>query len=107
MKRSKIKPFSDKRLAQLAKDIEVLKVLCKQAGGAWMPGATYNGVIIGIHCHGGKCEECRGKATAPDFMLHPHEIKFKSAGGRVSFDNSVMLCDTCHKKAHGINVVGV
>lgn len=51
----------------------------------------------------GKCEEC---GNPPDFVgLHPHERKFRSAGGKLSLDNSVMLCNTCHSKMHNIKVV--
>ena len=102
MKRSRIAPFSDKRLRQLAEDVEVLTQLCWKAGGIPMPGATYKGVLIGIHCYDGTCQECGGKPTAPDFMLHPHEIIFKSQGGKVSFDNTRYMCNTCHNKYHGI-----
>jgi hypothetical protein len=31
-----------------------------------------------------------------------HEIVARGAGGRVSLDNSILLCHACHEKRHGI-----
>ncbi len=48
----------------------------------------------------GLCEKC-GKP--PDFRgLSPHERVFRSHGGKMSLENSVMLCGVCHSKEHGI-----
>lgn len=102
MRHSYIKPFSDKKLRQLAQDVEVLTQLCWKVGGKPMPGSTYNGVLIGIHCYGGTCQKCNGQPTSPDFMLHPHETVFKSHGGKVTFENTRYVCNKCHNKYHGI-----
>ena len=34
-----------------------------------------------------------------------HEIKPRSVGGKVSFENSVPLCAKCHDWAHGVGTV--
>jgi 5-methylcytosine-specific restriction endonuclease McrA len=48
---------------------------------------------------GGKYEEC-GQTGFP-FGLHPHEKIFRSHGGQLSLDNSIMLCNYCHGRRHG------
>lgn len=51
----------------------------------------------------GLCEEC-GKP--PDWRgLAPHHIKFRSQGGKDTYNNLKMLCGKCHSKAHGIKEV--
>jgi 5-methylcytosine-specific restriction endonuclease McrA len=32
--------------------------------------------------------------------LHPHHIKYKSAGGEDTLDNLVTLCWKCHRAVH-------
>lgn len=45
----------------------------------------------------GRCEIC-GKL--PDFTgLHPHEKLSRARGGKMSLENSVMVCMSCHQKA--------
>ena len=82
MKRSRIKPISDKRRVQLVKEKELTaKLLVKQKG---------------------LCAECGrplGWASAK------HEIKFRSHGGDPTDENNCeLLCVYCHMKAHGIRV---
>ncbi len=94
MKRTRINPISDKKREQMKAELAIRNKLCERAGGLF--------VTDGIHfrCIGGICEECR---RAPSWIgLHPHERVFRSRGGRLSLSNSIMICDTCHKKMHGL-----
>ena len=51
----------------------------------------------------GRCENC---GELPDFRgLSPHEKVFRSQGGVMSIENTVMLCGRCHSKAHRIKEV--
>lgn len=96
VKKTRIKPISDKRKAEMEGEYEIREQLCERAGGYWVrSGHQYR-------CIGGLCELC---GQPPDWIgLEMHEKIFRSAGGKVSLDNSIMLCDTCHKRKHGIVV---
>ena len=52
----------------------------------------------------GRCEIC-GKL--PDWRgLSPHEVPFKSQGGRISMEQSKMVCGKCHNiEGHNIREV--
>lgn len=94
MKRTRIRPISEKRKAELKQEGLIRKQLCERAGGLFFWDGK-QGV-----CLQGKCEEC-GKP--PDWRgLHPHERVFRSQGGKVSLKNSLMLCGKCHSERHGI-----
>jgi len=59
------------------------------------------GVFGGWNCYGGICEGCGRQFTDQWCGLRVHEIKFRSRGGEVSLENSLMYCSHCHDKAHG------
>ena len=106
MKKTPIPPFSKKRLARLARDAEVITIICRRAGGTPFESAYYQGSLIGVACLGGRCESCGGKPTSPTWRLHNHELEFKSRGGVVSETNSIMVCDDCHGiEGHNIKIV--
>lgn len=42
-----------------------------------------------------KCRHC-GNCTG----LHPHHVKYKSAGGADALDNLLTLCAKCHRDVH-------
>ena len=50
--------------------------------------------------YGGSCAECGGTET-----LNIHHIKSVKDGGGNGFDNLVLLCAECHKKAHSPDTV--
>ena len=95
LKRTKgINKESKKRKVEREDEIKIREQLCKRAGGRFFT----DGVRFG--CIGGVCERCN---SAPDFRgLHPHEKVFKSHGGKLSLENSLMLCGKCHSKEHGV-----
>lgn len=98
MKRKRINPISQKRKVELEREHDIRRQLCERAKGYFVAS---NGQW---RCIGGICELC---GQSPNWIgLHPHEDKFRSKGGKLALDNSVMLCDTCHKKEHHIKVAG-
>jgi len=99
MRRSRISPLSKKREQQLKDEIPIRRALCSRAGGMFVTDGKVS------RCIGGLCELCK---NPPDWLgLHPHEKRKRSAGGRLSLDNSVMVCDSCHKGQHHIRVDNV
>jgi hypothetical protein len=44
----------------------------------------------------GHCTIYGLKPTAPTYRIEIHEVVFRSAGGKVSHDNSVAICSLCH-----------
>jgi len=101
--RKKLNPISNKRKAELVKEVEIRKDLCVRCCGFWQPVAWFGGEIIGGQCIGGYCEICGQQAG--NELLHPHEKHFKSRGGKVSLENSVMAHNSCQAKEHGIKIV--
>ena len=83
MKRTKINPVSKKRAAKITEEKKIRKLLNERAEGC--------------------CEICGGNGYP--FGLHPHEKVFRSHGGEMSLENSIMLCQGCHAKLHGRNEV--
>jgi 5-methylcytosine-specific restriction endonuclease McrA len=47
----------------------------------------------------GYCELCSDVIT--ESSAHMHEQKHRGKGGEISLANSVFICPTCHKHAHG------
>ena len=87
-----MRKISKKRLLEIKEEVAIRRLLCERAGGFWN----------GLECEGGYCEEC-GKPA--DWMgLTPHEKKFRSKGGKLSMENSQMLCMKCHMKEHHLKV---
>jgi len=82
VKRSKINPISKKKAAEIREETKIRAQLVDRCNG--------------------RCEECGEPASWPG--LSPHEKVFRSHGGHMSLENSLMLCITCHGKRHGIRV---
>lgn len=83
MKRSRINPISKKKSNEIRHEQYVRKKLMARSNGL--------------------CEEC---GCPPDWRgLHPHEEVFRSHGGKMSEENSKMLCGRCHNKKHGIKEI--
>lgn len=101
MKHTPIRRISAKKKQQILDEVRIRIALCQRARGTWIVASS----LTGGYCVKALCEECGGKPDAPDFILKPHEKVFRSQGGVISLDNSVMLCNKCASKAHGIKVV--
>lgn len=53
----------------------------------------------------GCCEWCGRPASQCLGGLHPHEKKMRSLGGRLSLENSVLVCNTCQGvKGHRLKI---
>jgi 5-methylcytosine-specific restriction endonuclease McrA len=97
MKRTRIRPIGEKRKAEMEAEYEIRRQLCERAGGYWVRSGHY------YRCLGGLCELCH---KPPDWRgLSPHENKHRSQGGKLSLENSKMLCGKCHSAEHGIKEV--
>ena len=94
MKRTRINKISAKRAEQMKAELAIRNKLCERAGGLFVTDGTH------FRCIGGICEECKKQ---PDWRgLHPHEKIFRSQGGELSMENTVMICGRCHSAEHGI-----
>ena len=94
MKRTRLNPISDKKREQMKAELAIRNKLCERAGGLFVTDGTH------FRCIGGKCEGC---GRAPSWIgLHPHEKIFRSQGGKLSMENTVMVCGRCHSAEHGI-----
>ena len=106
MKKSRLNPISDKRYAQMDEEYNTRLKLIARCGGKPSISKIAYATVKGEHrtlwfarCIGGLCEECH---NPPDFTgLHPHEEVFRSRGGKLSLENSKMLCGKCHTSKHG------
>jgi len=94
MRRRRINPISKKRKLALKDEIPIRRALCERAKGVFITDGKVS------RCIGGICELC---GLPPNFIgLVPHERVFRSHGGKLTLDNSVMVCNICHLKAHGV-----
>ena len=82
---------------------EVRIELCKRAGGepivkvGFRKLSNHEDIVTHIvQCHNGTCEECGQFGN-----LEPHEDPPRSMGGKVSMEQSTMLCRICHNKKKG------
>lgn len=83
MKRNRLRPISRKRQTELNNERIIRQQLAERANG--------------------HCEQC---GRLPDWRgLSPHEVTFRSHGGKMSLENSVMLCGHCHSAVHLIKEV--
>ena len=100
MKRTRLKPISDKKQKQIQEEYPIRVALCERAGGEWRQNTRYGG-----YCSGGLCEVCGSPPGPPDFKLHPHEDDFQEHRGRhISLEHSKMVCTKCGAAPHGIIV---
>ena len=100
MKKTAIRKISDKRKQKLLDEIPTRKALCERCGGEWHSADILTGGI----CYGGHCEVCGAPPLPPEFLLRPHEKVFRSMGGELSLENSVMCCTKCQNAPHRIDV---
>lgn len=83
MKKSYIKPISDKRKALLERELPIKCEIIKRAKN--------------------RCEQCGKEAS----MLYPLSVHHKKIGADreeiKTLKDGIALCIICHNKAHGIN----
>ena len=98
---------SPKRLEELRAELPVRLTLIKRCGGRPIIRdypITVNGVRVTVTtalCYGGICKIC-GKPAQQGEILEPHENLFRSRGGKMSLENTVMCHRQCHNKEHRI-----
>jgi len=81
MRKTGLRPISDKRRKQIEEERVIRQKLWERCGG--------------------RCEKC---GRLPDWRgIHPHEKLFRSQGGKLSMENSIMLCSVCHDAEHGLS----
>lgn len=106
MKRTRINPYSEKRVTQMQAEVPIRIALCKRAGGTpitreifiYRKGKKF--IATKVVCMGGKCEcnlENCPKYPSDGQHLEPHEVKTRARGGMLSLDNSLMVLRGCHK----------
>lgn len=110
LKRSPLNQFSAKKVKQMWDEQPIRKALCERVGGVFVSRTmqikkkTREVVDVPIsYCKGGICEICGKPAGA--YGLHPHEKNFRSRGGLLSLENSVMCHNYCQAVEHGVKVV--
>ncbi len=98
MKRSRLNPISKRKLQQYQDEEPIRIELCMRAGGEWRPVKSS---MVGGYCKGGLCELCGLPANwQSGFRLEPHEQNHRGNGGKLSLENSKMVCRPCHDKEH-------
>lgn len=108
--RRPINKISHKMYDQLIAEVPIRKALCYRCSGKPIETIVTIGFGDGtkkylpmIRCQGGYCETCGKRA---DFIgLKPHHKIFRSRGGRLTLENSLMDCHRYHSGFHGIKVV--
>ncbi len=99
MKRTPINRFSLKRIAEINAEAPIRVQLAIRAHGVpvqrqvtvYHSGQAY--YYTKVECLGGICEKC-GKPAAG---LEPHEKVFRSQGGVLSLENTIMVHRHCHR----------
>ena len=104
-RRKPLNKYSLKKIDSLNGEVKARIALCKRAGGLPITSieiARRNDgtkhLIKRVKCMGGTCELCHQPARQGE-ILEPHELKKRSAGGKVSLRNSKM----CHRKCHPVS----
>lgn len=107
MKRKPIARYSEKRIAELQEEAPIRIALCKRAGGKplsrevqiYRNGQKYT--YVKVECIGGTCEcglpDCP-KTPPYGQHLEPHELTFRSHGGKLTIQNSRMVLRQCHRQ---------
>ncbi len=110
MKRRPLNRYSEKRIAELQAETPIRIELCKRTGGTpttrevqiYRNGQRFT--YTKVECIGGTCE-C-GRHDCPKYPtygqhLEPHEKLFRSHGGVVSLESSIMVLRACHRRLQG------
>jgi len=103
-RKARLQPLSKKMLEQLNAQVPVRIALCNRALGRPEIHETSIGFSNGVRgklqtviCIGGFCEICHRRGE----VLDPHEKFLRSRGGKVSLENSIVICRACHNRQHG------
>ena len=96
--------LSPARVKQLNGEVPARIALAERCGGE---GVIFEKIIEfkngktatlkTVVCVEGYCEICHKPSYCQN--LHPHEVFYRSQGGKVSLDNSIMCHDWCHPKS--------
>jgi len=96
-------PMSIRKIIEINSQVDVRIELCKRAGGEPIVVTSYRKLgnhsdieLRTVQCHDGTCEEC-GRFE----NLEPHEDPPRSKGGKVSMEQTTMLCRRCHNTKKG------
>lgn len=103
MKKTRIPPMSKKKREQIKDERPARIAICERAGGEWLYKTDGFGVRLNSNegvCIGGLCEICHRPPCGPDWLLHPHEKLYRSRGGKLTEENSLMVCNICHTREH-------
>jgi len=106
MIRKPLNRYSEKKIAQMQAEAPARIELCKRAGGTpatrevqiYRKGERYT--YTKVECIGGICEcklpDCP-KIPPYGQHLEPHEKIFRSHGGVLSLENTIMVLRQCHR----------
>lgn len=96
--------YSLKRIAELNAEAPIRRKLIVRCHGIpleYVEVTYHKGVRYTINrvvCIGGYCECGCGRWAGNSQRLSPHEKHFRSRGGKLSLENSLMVFDECHAK---------
>ena len=107
MRHTKIKRDTPKAIERLHAEALMKEKLCRRAGGVPYQSAFHKGVLIGIGCSDGRCEDCGGLPMGIKGELEMSHEQPKGRGGVTSEANCKMLCSACHSLRHNLsNIYG-
>jgi 5-methylcytosine-specific restriction endonuclease McrA len=102
LKRTKgLNRYSRQKIAEIYNEFPIRVALAERCGGE---AITYYKTIYCNHikiwlprvqCFGGTCENCHELKLFT--ILEPHEKVFRSHAGKLSLENTIMVCRNCHK----------
>lgn len=102
---STLNKYSLKKIEKLNAEVPIRIALANRVGGKPLikvQAVRRNGgsihKITRILCVGGICEVCNKPAVRGE-ILEPHEVVKRSAGGKLSLENSKM----CHRRCHPVS----
>lgn len=101
LKRTKgINRVSLRKILQMQAETPIRLELCKRVQGFPILGKhtyEFHGKpyeVTTVQCYNGICEVCGMRCE----YLEPHEKRQRSLGGKLSLDNTIMVCRVCHRK---------
>lgn len=92
--------YSLKKIAELNAEATIRVRLARRCGGFPVRHIEYayrtegRFPILRVTCAGGYCESCHRWSK----FLDPHEKHFWGRGGKLSLENTIMVCRGCHRK---------
>lgn len=101
MKKTRLRPISEKRMKLLKQELLIRKQLCARAKGTFVTACWHEGEAYMGFCVGGFCEECGKQASYPAGMLVPHHSGIGAKRKPLSLNDKI-VCRVCHNKKHHI-----